>query len=623
MGKSHRRSAMDLASIMSNPAQPATASTGTSPAASLSLIATDEEILAFLGYHQAVWRESGGQRADKLSADDMGTLTQYFRFDFLAQAYSQARSIELHSQPSYMLTAATRKLYAGAVRRLATADQNGDPYNQFAMLTAALAANPKEKNGNAYYQSKAALNREAARVMLDELPQILDAFVAFLKRASAQMIKQDRSHAERMAIAEAFRLKCNAHSEWRRQHYHAQQDVDNLEKPSEISIKSLLEIARAAKFLTDFPPDLHGVRSRAGYHLPRGNDRSRHFVSKDPAKHDLDLRHDLVTSQTMSQKMYAPKAKRPVLARLGRIESRKRKRDQNYEWRTAIWSEALRDKHTNDTQRALIAVQIALGPRPIEIALGVTIHLLRAENAADDDRILVRMTGAKTSDATYFDDEHPKYRKTSADLAAIAQLKADPQVMEFNTKGQPWKLFELDCAYPETRWLADYVHQIGLPMADNYCASLSADEAAALHPFLRAISHTVFVQHNDQHGDPVADPGQTAEVLRTNAAISFSKLLARLGRRAFPRLTDRITSYVYRHALASDLKAAGVEQAEISKTIGHISGRTAARYGSALHAKSRLYGNRAFAIRSRTTANVVRNTQAPVPRFSGNCQKHS
>ncbi|MBR2656211.1 MAG: hypothetical protein IKD58_06950, partial [Loktanella sp.] len=62
---------------------------------------------------------------------------------------------------------------------------------------------------------------------------------------------------------------------------------------------------------------------------------------------------------TMPQKMYAPKAKRPVLAQLGRIESRRRKHDQNYDWRSAVWSEAIRDKHINDTQRALIAVSTA------------------------------------------------------------------------------------------------------------------------------------------------------------------------------------------------------------------------------------------------------------------------
>lgn len=371
---------------------------GVSQAASLALIASDAEIFEFLQYHQPDLQESKEPRVDRFESENITILTQYLRFEFLAQAYSNARSIELHSRPSHMLSVATRRLYSGAVRRLTTADQNGDPYNQFALLAAEQTAMSKY-NRNAYYQSKAALNREAARVMLDELPRVLGALFAFLKRASAHMIKEDRSHSDRMAIAAAFRKKFNAYADWHKQHYHVPLDKSNFETPSEISMNSLLEIARATKYLIDFPPDLHGVRGRTGYRLPHACDQSKGSIGLGDATQDNhELPPHQIRSQPMPQKMHRSKAKRKVLTRLGRIEINKRKKDQNYDWRTAIWSEALCDKHINDTKRALIAVQIALAPRPIETAMGVTIYLLREDCTTDSDRLLIRINGAKTGE---------------------------------------------------------------------------------------------------------------------------------------------------------------------------------------------------------------------------------
>lgn len=67
---------------------------------------------------------------------------------------------------------------------------------------------------------------------------------------------------------------------------------------------------------------------------------------------------------------------------------------------------------------------------------------------------------------------------------------------------------------------------------------------------------------------------------------AYSVALARAGARVFPKGTPRMSAYVYRHALASDLKADGFAPEQISATLGHAVSKTATYYGRAIGGKT-------------------------------------
>lgn len=67
---------------------------------------------------------------------------------------------------------------------------------------------------------------------------------------------------------------------------------------------------------------------------------------------------------------------------------------------------------------------------------------------------------------------------------------------------------------------------------------------------------------------------------------AYSVALARAGAFVFPKRAPRMSAYVYRHALASDLKADGFAAEQISATLGHSVTKTASYYGRAIGGKT-------------------------------------
>lgn len=57
------------------------------------------------------------------------------------------------------------------------------------------------------------------------------------------------------------------------------------------------------------------------------------------------------------------------------------------------------------------------------------------------------------------------------------------------------------------------------------------------------------------------------------------------GRKAFPKLKESVTPYLFRHHLASQMKAAGVAQEIIAQTLGHRATESQQAYGYAVSAK--------------------------------------
>lgn len=94
-------------------------------------------------------------------------------------------------------------------------------------------------------------------------------------------------------------------------------------------------------------------------------------------------------------------------------------------------------------------------------------------------------------------------------------------------------------------------------------------------------------------------------------SVSLGKLVARLGRAAFPSLRHNLTPYVFRHAFAADLKVAGQCEPEIiAKALGHQSTRTQEHYGLKSSTRA-LNVDRARQIIAVTATSPIRNPERP------------
>lgn len=64
------------------------------------------------------------------------------------------------------------------------------------------------------------------------------------------------------------------------------------------------------------------------------------------------------------------------------------------------------------------------------------------------------------------------------------------------------------------------------------------------------------------------------------SANAVSAYIGRRGQQIFPRKTNRVSSYTYRHQVASDLKASGLSGTQVSAILGHAVDLTKKLYGS-------------------------------------------
>lgn len=130
---------------------------------------------------------------------------------------------------------------------------------------------------------------------------------------------------------------------------------------------------------------------------------------------------------------------------------------------------------------------------------------------------------------------------------------------------------------------------------------------------------------SDTRGQPsrtlLVSVGSTAGRLLSNLATAgggtvtvaapakkMSDAVAAAAHRAWPRLTMRVSGYTIRHAVASNLKAAGVAADLLAQTLGHQTTRSASAYGRAAHGS----GTRTPILGVSASA-VVRDTAHPPP----------
>lgn len=248
----------------------------------------------------------------------------------------------------------------------------------------------------------------------------------------------------------------------------------------------------------------------------------------------------------------ADASKTDTLYALNRHQRRRAKTHPNYNWRDQFWNAAvLPDPYLDDYRRACVATLMLTGCRPSEFCddLGVRVAATAYEGR---NHLAFKIAGAKRADSAH----------------------ANPG------KGQEWRLIKIRCQTPEAAWVFDYV-------------SAQPDQRITLR--LDAPAH-------DQKGIPLM-PSER----RRRVAGRLNKLVARLGKVAFPRLRHTLSPYVFRHALSSDLRIAGGawSKSEIAAGLGHQSTRTQSHYGSPNTSRG-VTGSRAAQITQISASTLVR-----------------
>lgn len=104
-----------------------------------------------------------------------------------------------------------------------------------------------------------------------------------------------------------------------------------------------------------------------------------------------------------------------------------------------------------------------------------------------------------------------------------------------------------------------------------------SDVAGQAQRFLKIRIESVEAQFLAEHlaAEPI--------LVSVRSAKAFSESVAKAGRKAFPKLQDRVSPYVWRHAMASDLKSSQVDADTIAQALGHRVSRTQEHYGRAAH----------------------------------------
>jgi integrase len=282
--------------------------------------------------------------------------------------------------------------------------------------------------------------------------------------------------------------------------------------------------------------------------------RSVEFLNRTPPDPDhTAVRHRRTEPERQDTKPASKASKKAALYALNRHQRRKSKAYPGYNWRDHFWIAAvLPDPHIDDNRRACIVALMLTGCRPSELCddLGVTVTALERPGQA---HLAFNIAGAKLAEKT-------------GDIQGT---------------GQESREIEVRCQTPESEWMFAYVR------------GQDGDQCFLV---MSAPTHS-------QNGIPLMPTER-----RRRVSERLGKLIGRLGKVAFPRFQQRLTPYVFRHALSSDLRAIGGtwSREDVAIALGHQSARTQMHYGSGNSAR-RLMGSRAGQITRVSGTSPVRN----------------
>ncbi len=271
--------------------------------------------------------------------------------------------------------------------------------------------------------------------------------------------------------------------------------------------------------------------------------RSIEFLNRVPP----DPLHKAVRAKSLKRSSGAGRttstAKRALRA-LTRHERAKIKKSPRYSWRDHFWKTVLADPNITEKQCAVIATFMLTGCRPAELSerLGVTIL---TTDQGGEAALTFTVAGAKTS---------------------------EEKCPEISGKGQVSRTIKLAANSNEAVWLCDYIMRSG---------QIRLDLSLPTRP-----------------RTPTGVWLSIAERER-RLTVSLGKLITRIGKRAFPEQRNNLTPYVFRHALAADLKSdANFDPEVIAAFLGHQSTRTARHYGGSNR------GRRMTSVRSQQISEV-------------------
>ncbi|QFT94368.1 Phage integrase family protein [Roseovarius sp. THAF9] len=276
------------------------------------------------------------------------------------------------------------------------------------------------------------------------------------------------------------------------------------------------------------------------------------IITVQPDPDHTALRHRSRQPSSMETKSGSSTSKNSTLYKLNQHQRRRAKMLPAYDWRSHFWNAAVMpDTHLDDRRRACIAVMMLTGCRPSELCddLGITVAAIAL---GDNHHLAFEIAGAKCTESG---GTHPG-------------------------KGQQSRYIEIACETPEAAWLFDHVAE-------------QPDRAVRL--FLGAPTY-------DRKGIALMPTER-----RRRVSNQLGKLICRLGKVAFPRLSSNLSPYVFRHALSSDLRAPGhqSDRGGIASALGHQSEKTQQHYGSPNTSKG-LNGSRAAQITHVSATSPVR-----------------
>lgn len=560
--------------------------------------------------------QKGVQKSEKLSEADRKVVCKYLSTDRLLPALVAARMIEKGGKPREDLQASgTLRIYDDQIRWLREAHANRDAFSQFSMLTKHDAWSSSSMKS----RSKSALNRRASDLLTRFSPVFL---VSYLRR---QLNADENDSRDR-------RL-----GKWLRQRF---SDAFLQEHTLMPDHHELLELAGAVRHLEEFPPDLHGRRSRRQI-AEKSRERRLTVPAIPSAKDFIDRGATEIEAQLQvealkkNQKKARQKDKKSTLSRITAHERKHRRTDPDFDFRTALWREVAGDTRMHVGKKASTAVLMSTGCRPVDLVHGVTVHVLRARNTDDAYRLLVRIPPSKFSDDDFFDEEHEHFHSTPEEAAELAEMRSDEAARAYNVKGHQWRLIELElpaagvteaetheilAAFPEARWLADYVRRNGSQVDENFMTSLTADEREAFEAYADQVTHTMLVKIPHEWRDLQKARAMPSQDRARAVVNTFGDALDKRAKRVLPGLRARVTPYVLRHAFSSDLKAVEASPDDRSAALGHVSGRTVHRYGSVANGKTRTHNrtNRASQLVAVHKQRDIRHPATSKPDFKNN-----
>lgn len=124
-------------------------------------------------------------------------------------------------------------------------------------------------------------------------------------------------------------------------------------------------------------------------------------------------------------------------------------------------------------------------------------------------------------------------------------------------------------------------------------------------------SRTLLVAPDSDAARLLAGLAAGGAVMVTDTPKRLSDAIAAAGRKAFPRLKERVSGYTLRHAAASSLKYSGAQPEDIAAALGHAATRSQSVYGRACHGGTRT------PILGVSASAPVRHTAHPPPKPGG------